>query len=87
PDGTTKAVFRSAMRGIVPDVILDRKDKIGFATPEKGWLFALRPWVERMLTSDAARQIQALNLPEAQKEWHNIVQGRMAFGPHVWRWM
>ncbi len=32
--GETKSVFRAAMRGIVPDDILDRKDKIGFATPE-----------------------------------------------------
>ena len=34
-DGRTKSVFRSAMRGIVPSEILDRKDKIGFAVPEK----------------------------------------------------
>lgn len=36
---TTKAVLRKAMRGIVPDEILDRRDKIGFrATPS--WTFA-----------------------------------------------
>lgn len=35
PQGETKHVFRAAMRGIVPDEILDRKDKIGFRTPEK----------------------------------------------------
>ena len=34
-DGTSKSVFRQAMRGIVPDAILDRRDKIGFATPEQ----------------------------------------------------
>ena len=34
--GESKSVFRAAMRGIVPDDILDRKDKIGFATPELG---------------------------------------------------
>jgi asparagine synthase (glutamine-hydrolysing) len=38
--GRTKSVFREAMRGIVPDEILDRKDKIGFATPEKKWLLS-----------------------------------------------
>jgi asparagine synthase (glutamine-hydrolysing) len=38
--GRTKSVFREAMRGIVPDEILDRKNKIGFATPEKDWLYA-----------------------------------------------
>jgi asparagine synthase (glutamine-hydrolysing) len=37
-DGTTKAVFRAAMRGIVPDAILDRRDKVGFLTPERQWM-------------------------------------------------
>mgnify|MGYP000698814821 CR=1 FL=1 len=34
-DGVTKNIFRDAMRGIVPDEHLDRKDKVGFSTPEK----------------------------------------------------
>ena len=28
------------MRGVVPDEILNRRDKIGFATPEKDWLLS-----------------------------------------------
>jgi asparagine synthase (glutamine-hydrolysing) len=35
--GESKKVMRAAMRGIVPDVILDRKDKVGFATPWANW--------------------------------------------------
>lgn len=38
--GQTKHVFRSAMRGIVPDEILNRKDKIGFATDERNFLLS-----------------------------------------------
>ena len=41
PDGTSKRVFREAMRGIVPDAILDRRDKIGFAVPVRTWLPAI----------------------------------------------
>lgn len=37
-NGETKGLFRDAMRGIVPDSILDRKDKIGFETPQNNWL-------------------------------------------------
>ena len=36
--GETKSVFRAAMRGIVPDEILDRRDKIGFETKDHSWL-------------------------------------------------
>ncbi len=38
PKGETKRIFRAAMRGLVPDAILDRRDKIGFDTPEADWL-------------------------------------------------
>jgi asparagine synthase (glutamine-hydrolysing) len=37
-DGGTKSIFRLAMRGIVPDVILDRHDKVGFSTPMRHWM-------------------------------------------------
>lgn len=34
PKGETKSVFRAAMRGLVPDELLDRRDKVGFETPQ-----------------------------------------------------
>lgn len=37
-NGESKYIFRKAMRGLVPDSILDRKDKIGFDTPEQQWI-------------------------------------------------
>lgn len=45
-DGETKHVFRAAMRGITPDKILDRPDKIGFVTPQEAWLARARNWVD-----------------------------------------
>lgn len=36
--GQTKAILRRAMRGQVPDEILDRRDKMGFVTPQKVWM-------------------------------------------------
>lgn len=38
PDGTTKRILRDALRGIVPDAVLARRDKIGFATPQADWI-------------------------------------------------
>jgi asparagine synthase (glutamine-hydrolysing) len=37
-DGESKWVLRRAMRGVVPDAILDRRDKVGFVTPWARWL-------------------------------------------------
>ena len=87
PDGTSKAVFRKAVRGIVPDAILDRRDKIGFATPEMLWLGELDSWVRKMLDSEEARSLPFLKLPEARKEWDAIRNGKKPFGFHIWRWL
>jgi asparagine synthase (glutamine-hydrolysing) len=85
PDGTTKAVFRRAMRGIVPDAVLDRRDKIGFVTPEHSWLDKLAPWVDRILTSEAAAAIPALDLEALRREWGAVRSGRGHLHGHVWR--
>lgn len=49
PAGETKHVFRTALRGIVPDAILDRRDKIGFETPMRRWLDGMAPTIRTLL--------------------------------------
>lgn len=43
--GVSKYVFREAMRGIVPDAILDRQDKLGFPPDNRNWLSTLAGFV------------------------------------------
>ncbi len=53
-DGVSKAVLRDAMRGLVPDEILSRRDKIGYGAPQAAWLRgALRDWWVDAVTSDS----------------------------------
>ncbi len=85
--GVRKSVFRQAMRGIVPDAILDRKDKVGFVTPEQKWLSHLRPWVERVLSSETAKNIPVLNFEQIQLEWKEVITGQRPFDGRVWRWI
>lgn len=37
-NGQSKAILRRSMRGTVPDEVLDRRDKMGFVTPQKLWM-------------------------------------------------
>lgn len=87
PNGTSKAVFRQAMAGLVPDAILERQDKIGFATPEQNWLVTLRPWIEDVLRSEAAARVSALNLKGVEAEWQAVLAGRARFDFRIWRWL
>jgi asparagine synthase (glutamine-hydrolysing) len=86
-NGTSKTVFRKAMKGIVPDSILERKDKIGFATPEQLWLQNLRPWVESILNSEAATSVVLFDIPSLKRGWKDILNGNRAFDFTVWRWI
>lgn len=84
--GRSKSVFREAMRGIVPDAILDRRDKIGFATPEREWLGSLTGWIESTL-ADAGGGVPYLKMDAARREWGAIRSGGKAFDWRVWRWL
>ncbi|MBM3222730.1 MAG: asparagine synthase (glutamine-hydrolyzing) [Candidatus Tectomicrobia bacterium] len=86
-DGTSKAVFRRAMRGLVPNAILDRQDKIGFATPERHWLPILRPWANSVLQSEVAQTLPAIRLNVIQQQWQAICTGRQPWDVRVWRWL
>lgn len=84
-DGTTKAVFRQAMRGIVPDAILDRRDKIGFATPERDWLRSIDAWVRPLLDGEAAYAIPAMRPPAVKAAWEETLSGKRRFDYQMWR--
>lgn len=52
--GCTKRILRQAMRGIVPDLILDRHDKLGYQAPLGSWLgLELRSWTTQKLDEAA----------------------------------
>ena len=85
--GCTKAVFRKAMRGIVPDKILDRKDKIGFETPERQWMAELRPMTEKALTLniEAGNFLSFLNLSACKNELKRLASGNGRYTSIPWR--
>jgi asparagine synthase (glutamine-hydrolysing) len=84
-EGRTKHIFRIAMRGIVPDEILERRDKIGFATPERDWLLALSGQAREWLLD--ARHIPFLRLGPMLNEFDAILAGKLPFSWQAWRWI
>lgn len=83
--GETKSVFRAAMRGIVPDSILDRRDKIGFATPEEIWFRQISPQLRAWL--EDADDVPFLDRPKLMAHFDAIMQGQQKFDWQIWRWI
>lgn len=81
--GETKHIFRAAMRGIVPDSILDRKDKIGFQSPEREWLNAAKPSIKKIL--EEAEEVPLLNAPACRDVVERMLNGQAVYGGLAWR--
>jgi len=85
PDGTSKAVFREAMRGIVPEPVLQRRDKIGFSPGEGAWVLSLGDPIDRAITSTAAT-IPVFNTAAMQAEWQGVLRSGKLHNVPAWRW-
>jgi len=84
-DGISKRVLRDAMRGIIPDGIRARMDKIGFATAEEAWLRRERPDDFRAALRSAVEASQGVLRPSAMNMLEDVIQGHRPFSFLPWR--
>jgi asparagine synthase (glutamine-hydrolysing) len=82
--GETKRVFRAAMRGIVPDAILDRRDKIGLATPEREWFLRVGQGIRAWFRDGFA--IPFINRNQLAAAFDAVMDGKATFTWQAWRW-
>ncbi|WP_374764527.1 asparagine synthase (glutamine-hydrolyzing) [Yunchengibacter salinarum] len=87
PTGRTKHAFREAMRGIVPDAILDRRDKIGFTATERDLLWSMADDVRDWL--DLADAVPFLDSTRLRETFDGFLtsSGSLEQGSIVWRWI
>ncbi|MEI2414844.1 asparagine synthase (glutamine-hydrolyzing) [Orrella sp. JC864] len=83
--GETKHVLRAALRGLVPDAVLARRDKIGLVTPERQWLQDFAPQA-RLWLADSA-DIPFLDTEALLRAFDDIIAGRRPFSWQAWRWI
>jgi asparagine synthase (glutamine-hydrolysing) len=81
-NGTTKWLLRKAMRGLVPDLVLDREDKVGYETPQDRWLGseAGRKAVADILLDQGARACHLRREVE-----RDLASGAWRDTPGIWR--
>lgn len=85
-DATTKRVLRLAMKGLVPTTILQRRDKIGFQTPEAGWIRQISDWVDTELSAGRFRAFPGLDGNGMTRHWA-AVKNTERLSPAIWRWI
>ena len=82
-NAVTKVVLREAMRGIVPEEILGRKDKLAYSPPQAQWIRGpLHGWMETLLSK--AQQRSDYFDPAAVRHIAERLQGSPN-SPLAWR--
>ena len=83
-DGVSKRVLRDAARGLVPESVLARRDKVGFEPPQREWLQqpAFRERIAEVLLDPAAR---ARGLYDAEALADDLRTGSWRDSDGVWR--
>jgi asparagine synthase (glutamine-hydrolysing) len=83
--GITKRVLREAMRGVLPEEVRARTDKIGFATAEEQWLRRENPEGFRAAMRQAVEASQGILRPAALELLDGIIGGARPFSYLPWR--
>ena len=88
-DGYTKSLLRRSMKGLLPDRIRLRRDKVGFATPEEVW-FAEKEFhslIESVLNSDSFRNRGIVDPEKARKLYDKHCKGEIGISKDIWKWI
>ena len=86
-NGMTKHVMRGALKGVIPESIRTRTDKIGFATPENKW-FAQEPmlsYIKQIMNSRKTRNRDLIYCEKFIEFLNANSEGKINGGRAIWR--
>jgi asparagine synthase (glutamine-hydrolysing) len=84
--GWTKLVFREAMRGVLPEDVRARRDKMGFVTPEQVWVTrTATEWFREQVRAAVQFAPDVFEGVETLRMFEDIARGRTAFSFLPWR--
>jgi asparagine synthase (glutamine-hydrolysing) len=88
-DGMTKYLLRRSMKGVLPEAVRTRRDKMGFATPLEKWFRAdLKELVRDILSSDSFRKRPYFDRSKVEARLDDYMNGAGG-GVHftIWSWV
>jgi asparagine synthase (glutamine-hydrolysing) len=83
--GTTKRVLRETFADVLPDVIVRRRDKVGFHTPLASWLRHELQWVGDTIDDDRIRELGVADPAQVRAHIIALCNGDDRSALPVWR--
>ena len=87
--GITKSILREAMKDILPTKIANRKDKIGFSTPEDDWFRTtqFQEIIFEILKSNSFKNRNIINPELALNQYTNHLNKEINISNEIWKWV
>ena len=84
-NGWNKYILREAGKGIVPEMIRLRRNKIGFTTPEQQWFEKLSPKFREIFESNSFKNRKYFDAEKVKKSFDEFVAGKNEDTMAYWR--
>lgn len=86
-DQPMKSIESAAMRGLVPDAILARRERTGFRVPVREWLDELAPWVD--MNIGEIERLPFFKPRRVREVWESVRSRNTSVSSAflVWRWI
>jgi len=86
-NGITKHILREAMKGVLPEEIRKRRDKVGFDTPQDEW-FRMPLWQKRIAEILSFQLLKDfIDLPKAHSLYMRHVNRKVNAAKEIWKWI
>lgn len=84
--GINKVVLRNAMKGLIPEIVRQRMDKIGFSTPEDVWFrSAMKGFIQKLMASEGFRSRPYFEAEQVKNLFEIHLQGKQDLSTIIWR--
>lgn len=87
-NGGSKMPLREAGKALLPSIVANRWEKVGFESPEAGWLqSAGRNPTCALFNQDALSEVPMLNSKVIQEIWTGFIDTNRPYSSEFWRWI
>ena len=85
-DGKGKVILRRAMKGVLPEIVRNRYDKIGFASSQEVWFRnELRDHISDIIRSESFKSRAYFRHNDLEIALEEYFNGRIEISPFIWR--
>jgi asparagine synthase (glutamine-hydrolysing) len=87
-EGVTKVILRKALKGVLPEEIRDRHDKMGFVTPEDIWFrTTLRDPIHQIINSKTFADRGYFDVGKVNESFRQHCTEKKNISFTIWRWV